>query len=180
MLMPHSRRSCFGFLGTALVLLALAGSAFGAEPVRVLRVIDGDSLVLDMAGAPQECRLIGIDAPEWGQAPWGERARNRLSALLHEAGPYLKVETDTERFDRHRRLLVYLRDRRNKLINETMIEEGFALAFNKRPNLRHATLFRNAEKRARARQQGIWSADGLKERPGAFRARTKKGKEKQP
>ena len=173
---PRPRRvrvSGYGCLALALLFFT-AGTVSAADPVRVVRIIDGDSLVLSVSGQQRECRLIGIDAPEWAQSPWGERARNHLHALVDKAGSFLELETDVEHFDKHGRLLIYLRDQSGNLINAKMVEEGMALTFNKRPNLRHAALFRTAESRARSARKGIWGPDGLKERPGAFRERNRK------
>jgi endonuclease YncB( thermonuclease family) len=64
-----------------LVHTGLAGAADYQLPGRVLRVIDGDSLVLDVRGGIYQVELTGIDAPEPDQ-PWGEAAAYRLNATL--------------------------------------------------------------------------------------------------
>lgn len=166
-------RYLFGF-SCLLWLSLVATTVSAAEPVRVVRVIDGDSLVVSVSNVPRECRLIGIDAPEWAQNPWGERARNYLRTLLDRAGSVLSLETDEELIDKHGRLLVYLKNESGDLINLSLVEEGMAVAFNKRPNVRYASQFRSAQTRARSAKKGIWGPDGLKERPGAFRERTRR------
>jgi endonuclease YncB( thermonuclease family) len=50
-------------------------------PGRVLRVIDGDSLMLEASGAQHRVALAGIDAPELNQ-PWGDSAARRLQDTL--------------------------------------------------------------------------------------------------
>ena len=170
---PKRFHYIFGF--SFLIWLSLVATTVSAgEPVRVIRVIDGDSVVLSVSNVQRECRLIGIDAPEWAQKPWGERGRNYLRTLVNKAGSFLSLETDEELVDKHGRLLVYLKDRRGDLINVSMVEEGMAVAFNKSPNLRHAALFRKAQSRAQSAKKGIWGPEGLKERPGAFRERTRR------
>ena len=67
-----------------LFLLAVAGHAYPADrqlPGRVLRVVDGDSLVLDVRGSQYQVELTDIDAPELNQ-PWGLTAANWLHQSL--------------------------------------------------------------------------------------------------
>ena len=44
---------------------------------QVIAIKDGDSFVVSQAGNSIELRLIGIDAPEYGQ-PWSQEAREEL------------------------------------------------------------------------------------------------------
>lgn len=86
----------------AAVLLVVAGNA-AADTLsgRVVRVIDGDTLVLLLAGNVQErIRLAGIDCPERGQA-FGTKAKEALAGRV--AGKTVEVEWDKR--DRYRRVL---------------------------------------------------------------------------
>ena len=58
-------------------------------PGRVVRVVDGDSLVLDVRGSHHRVDLAGIDAPELNQ-PWGTTAAAQLGRLL--TGAFVVVE----------------------------------------------------------------------------------------
>ena len=69
----------------ALSLLPAFGSSDAAERLpeaRVIAVNDGDTVTLRMDGKEYRTRLIGMDAPEMGQEPWGRRAREHLKKLL--------------------------------------------------------------------------------------------------
>jgi endonuclease YncB( thermonuclease family) len=46
------------------------------QEVQVIKVHDGDTLTLMINGRMRKTRLIGIDAPEMNQRPWGRRAGN--------------------------------------------------------------------------------------------------------
>ena len=70
-------------IGTAtsvLSLLALIHQPLMAS--EVVRVVDGDSLIVRLNGIPQQLRLACVDAPEIGQFPYGRLAMNALNGLL--------------------------------------------------------------------------------------------------
>ncbi len=72
--------------------IALAKPAFASErqlPGRVIHVMDGDSLVLDVRGSHYRIEIAGIDAPELNQ-PWGQTATTHLAHLL--TGSFVVVE----------------------------------------------------------------------------------------
>ena len=63
----------------AMAALALAANTLHAE--QVVRVKDGDSLVVASGGKQVDVRLADIDAPEYNQ-PHGDAARAALQALV--------------------------------------------------------------------------------------------------
>ncbi|HEX9020700.1 MAG TPA: thermonuclease family protein [Nitrospirota bacterium] len=144
-----------------------------AEPAlhgaRVLEVNDGDTVTLRFNWRNYRTRLIGIDAPELDQAPWGRKAKDRLIELMNQTEWYVIVETDVEKRDKYGRLLAYLWTKRRELINERMILDGQAVLFTIPPNIKYVEKFTRAERRARQEKKGIWGPDGLKERPEDYR-----------
>jgi endonuclease YncB( thermonuclease family) len=85
-----------------LLALLLVAAPLRAAPfeARVLRVKDGDSLVVERVREKRvtELRLHGIDAPELGQ-PWGPSARAALRRLVD--GKLVLVEVvDRDRYGR--------------------------------------------------------------------------------
>lgn len=150
-------------------LLCASGSAL-AGSARYLSVIDGDSLVVSYEGRSQEVRLIGIDAPEWGQE-YGTRAKSKVLGLCY--GRSLRLEFDKERRDHYGRLLayVYCGDR---LLNLEMIRQGMAIAIRIPPNTKYSRAFKDAEKTARAQRRGFWLHGGLKQTPAQWRKEHRK------
>ncbi len=134
------------------------------QEARVIAVNDGDGVTIRMNGREYRTRLIGIDAPEMGQEPWGDRAREHLRKILKDLRWKVSVEVGLEQFDKYNRLLVYLWSD-NTLINEQMLLDGFAVLFTMQPNSKYADQFRKAQRIAREKKLGIWGPDGLKERP---------------
>lgn len=74
------RSRAYWLAAACLVVASAVGGA--TQSSRVLRVVDGDTLVLLDAGQrPRQIRLLGVDAPEILQ-PFGQQARTGLSAQV--------------------------------------------------------------------------------------------------
>jgi micrococcal nuclease len=142
---------------------------FALQEARVIAVNDGDTVTLLINGKKQRTRLIGIDAPELGQRPWGERAKEQLAGILRQNRWMVYVETDSVRIDKYDRLLVYLWTKENEFINERMLNDGYAVLFTIQPNSRHLDRFKKAQRNAREKKIGIWGPEGLQERPFDYR-----------
>ena len=102
--------------------------------VQLVRVIDGDTVVLDidlgceMWLRGQHCRLIGINAPEphTSTREVGRAAARRLVELLADPQQML-VRTHYDRRGSFRRLLVELWAD-DIHVNQRMVDEGHAVA----------------------------------------------------
>jgi micrococcal nuclease len=145
------------------------GDAFapGGIPAKVTRVHDGDTVSVALGRKTERVRLIGIDAPELGQRPWGQRAKTRLRELLGDGN--VTVVTDVEQRDRYNRLLAYLWSSGGTFINLEMVRQGYAVLYTIPPNVRYADRFRAAQTEARERKRGLWSEGGLEELPSEYR-----------
>lgn len=141
-----------------------------AESVRFLTIIDGDSMLVESKGRTLEVRLIGIDAPEWGQE-YGTQAKSHALSFCYGHG--LRLEYDKERIDRYGRVLAYVYCG-NRMLNEEMVRAGMAIAIKVNPNSKYYTRLKNAENQARAKHRGFWLRGGLKETPAQWRKKNKK------
>jgi endonuclease YncB( thermonuclease family) len=142
-----------------LVGVLAAGEEFAGL---VVRVTDGDTIVVLRDRRPAVVRLVGIDAPERRQ-PYGERARQFAAALAH--GQTVRVRATGR--DRNGRLLgeVELPDGRS--LNQELVRGGYAWWF--RRYSRNPVLAR-LEQEARADRRGLW-ADRRPRAPWEFRSR---------
>ena len=108
----------------------------------VVRVIDGDTIVVRIGGRDENVRLLGIDTPETHKPEtpvecYGQEASDRLTALLPQ-GTTVRLVRDVEARDRYDRLLAYVyRDSDGLFIDVTMVSEGFAGTLAIPPNLAH-------------------------------------------
>ncbi|MEB3341225.1 thermonuclease family protein, partial [Okeania sp.] len=116
----------------------------------VERVVSGQTIEITDRSAPvpllEPIRLIGIQAPDIRQKPWGQEAKVELEKLT--LGQEVLLEFDTQEKDRFDRLLAYVWVE-GKLINEYMVEEGLALAEPDFPNTKYMERLTNAQERAR-------------------------------
>ena len=110
-----------------LLLLIAPMISFGQE-IRVVRVIDGDTFVIE---GGERVRMIGINAPELKDT-YGVESKNHLKTLIESKYVNLIKGDVTANKDYFKRLLryVYLD---STDINLKMIEDGFASAYLKYP-----------------------------------------------
>jgi endonuclease YncB( thermonuclease family) len=116
---------------------------------RVVKVRDGDSLLLEVAKKKVEVRLFGIDAPELNQ-PGGKSARDFLAGLV--VGK--KVTIKKMDMDRYGRVVALLYTTPHESLNERLLAGGYAWWYRKTAN--HYGNFESAYKKAKASKLGIW------------------------
>lgn len=148
--------------------------------IKVVEVLDGDTVSIRRAGRVEKVRLIGIDAPELGQSPWGEKSKKHLRETISLSGWLVRLEFDIDKVDRYGRLLAYLwtpgdNSAKSKNINIQMVEDGYAVLYTVPPNVKYAEQIGNAQKRARHNKRGIWGKSGLRETPSDYRKKTSNG-----
>jgi micrococcal nuclease len=141
-----------------------------AEPfVSVVSVADGDTVTVLIDGKEQKVRLIGMDAPELGQKPWGQKSKQYLEDILRASGWKVGLEYDVERRDKYGRALAYLRTTDGRVINLLMVKGGYAMLFTMPPNVRYVNELTAAQTEARSNELGMWSRKGLQEKPVDYR-----------
>ena len=139
--------------------------------VRVIRVHDGDTVGVILNGRKEKVRLIGIDAPEIKQRPWGTKARKHLEKMLMASNRTVILEFDVEKRDKYGRLLCYIFTPDRKMLNIQMVKDGYAVLLTIPPNIKYVDELRMAENEARQHRRGIWNSKRLKESPGDYRKR---------
>lgn len=163
--MRHSLKTAF------FLLLSLSLSACNADNSQILEgwvtgIADGDTLtVLDAARNSHKIRLLGIDAPERGQA-FGERSRQSLAQLAFRK----PVSVDWQGRDAYGRILGRVRvaaaDCRQgncpKTVdaNHEQVRLGLAWWNKKFADTQFpgdARTYEAAERQARAAKAGLWS-----------------------
>lgn len=155
------------FLAVSLLVLVSCGGqgapVGSVQAVQAVRVIDGDTLVLD----GERIRLHGIDAPELRQTcdtargePWacGRWARDRLSALIG-AGSVQCETVDTDRYGRSvARCWASAGAQTGELgtsLNAQMVALGAATAYR-----RYSHDYIATEDAARREARGVWGQGG--------------------
>lgn len=162
-----ARPICIAIL---LGILGCAAEADGPTPradmeaCRVTRIVDGDSVECDPIG---RIRLLGIDAPELGQPPFGTESLEALERMIPQ-GSEVWLEQDVELRDRYGRALRYVWTG-DEMVNLSMVREGYAVLLTYPPNVRHVEALQNAQDMAQRDRSGLWAVDGFECTPRDFR-----------
>jgi micrococcal nuclease len=150
--------------------------------VQISRVLSGQSIEwLDKSQQPpviQQGRLIGIDAPDLAQDPWGKQAKHRLEELIDIAGKgNVSIEFEDTAADKYGRRFVYLwKD--GRLLNEQLLKDGCVLASMRTPTAGLTTLtgvkyrerLLRGSQYARLMGEGIWNPEQpMRMSPSEFR-----------
>lgn len=157
----------------------LADEPRGYESAVVTRIVDGDTIIVEVTGrrggpgagdagvGEHRVRLIGIDTPESvdPRSPvecFGTEASDAAKALLEGAEVRMvKDVSETDRFDRLVRY-VYIGA---EMANARLVVNGYATAFTYPPDVRHSDLFVELEREARDADRGLWAPDTCDGRP---------------
>ena len=146
------------------VVVGTAGPAPVLEANAVVKeVIDGDTLVVRIAGRDERVRLVGIDSPETKDPEepvqcFGPEATAAIAALL-PAGTPIRLERDVEARDRYDRLLVYVfRADDGLFVNLELARGGYVRPLWIAPNRAYAPELDAAIADARRAGRGLWGA----------------------
>lgn len=134
---------------------------------RIRSVHDGDSVRCEDG---TRVRLLGIDAPELGQAPFGRASRDSLRALI-PSGATVRLVHDVRRTDRYRRVLAHVFTAEGVHVNRAMVRRGYAVPLSIPPNVRYRDEIRSAATEAQEERVGLWAQDGFRCAPRDYRAR---------
>jgi micrococcal nuclease len=141
-----------------------ASSASDDDSVRVVRVVDGDTIIVEIDGREERLRYIGVDTPESVQPNtpvecFGKEASAENARLVE--GKRVELERDVSNRDRFDRLLryVYVVENGQRIfVNEALVANGFAYASTFPPDVKHEDTLRAAQREARDNDRGLWGA----------------------
>ena len=159
-----------------LILLMLTGCTSTDitryESVKLIRVVDGDTILVDRYNQSIYVRLIGIDAPESNHpdplrnTEDGRKASAFLKSLL-KSTTLVYIVKDVSDVDKYGRLLRYVwlskptsLDEtyiRGNMVNAIMLTQGYATNVTIQPDVKYAQLFLGFTREARLNNVGLWS-----------------------
>jgi|GEM_PF-1043819 len=126
---------------------------------KVTRVIDGDTIEVEIQGKSYRVRYIGIDTPETVHPvippqPFGAEATAKNKELVE--GKTVRLEKDVSEMDSDGRLLryIYVGD---LCVNAELVKWGYARAAAYPPDTKYASYFLSLENEAKSSQRGIWA-----------------------
>ena len=141
-------------------------SDINSEAYNVIKVNDGDDIVIDKNGVLEGVKLLGIDAPEKEifskkESCFGVESSQALKNFI--ASKRVKIFKDPIKEDRddNNRLLryVYL-ENNSSTIQEYLLKEGYAKEYTHKGIVyENQALHKSLEQEAKTNQRGLWSSN---------------------
>jgi len=157
-----------------LCLLVFSSTVIAREKAKVVRIVDGDTLVVKLGNRSERVRLTGIDTPESRKNSKAKRDAARsgrdLSAIVSmgkQASAFVKsvvsrgdtvtLEYDVDRRDRYGRILAYVYLSDGRMLNELIVRSGYGSVMTYPPNVKYSDKFKKAYRHARQNNLGLWA-----------------------
>ena len=142
---------------------------FAQDTVKVIRVVDACTIEIELEGQIQTIRLLGVNStkanPEYlkgksskfidGVKKREKEAFNFTKSLIKK-GDNVLIDFDKSRFDRMNRLVGYVYFNNGKMLNEQIIESGYASVSFEAPNTKFQERFQKDYLDARENRRGLW------------------------
>ncbi len=138
-------------VGISLLLL-IADPVFANDVIKgtVVKILDGDSILVREGKTRHEIRLWGIDSPEYKQ-PYGNTARRQTEKLLK--GKLVSVRVINQ--DRYGRLVGIVHTG-SMNINEALVKQGGAWVYTTYCKQSICREWKKTERSARKNRVGLW------------------------
>lgn len=130
----------------------------------VVRVVDGDTIVVHVDGVDEKIRLIGVNTPETVDPRktvecFGKEASAFTKKLLENKSVRLERDSTQDNRDKYKRLLRYVFFEDGALFNRELIAEGYAYEYTYKIPYTHQTEFKSAQHDAEQNKRGLWAPD---------------------
>ena len=162
---PEGATRAPGAAATASVVVSTFAPSGPTEEAQVVRVVDGDTIIVEVGGLEERVRYIGMDAPEsvrpsFPIEEWGREASAANADLVE--GESVVLERDVSDTDRFGRLLryVWLHEDTGEwlLVNLELVRLGYANAGSFPPDVKYNDEMHTAEREARDADRGLWGS----------------------
>lgn len=147
----------YGSVVCAAILCLLWPAMAGAWPAQVMRVHDGDTVLVAPTydtTSPMRLRLYGIDAPELRQ-PGGKASKAALKTLLPAGAAIEVIPRGEGKYGRS----VALISHDGRIVNGLMVESGHAWVYAKYCRDALCRQWNRAQKEAARQRLGLWAGE---------------------
>ncbi len=130
----------------------------------VVKVIDGDTITVDMGRKTETIRFIGVDSPETGTEGecYAAESTNEVKKLLSGRKVRLELDQSQGERDRYGRLLAYVHREDGLHVNGFVVKEGLAREYTYNKPYRYQKEFKVAETAAKSGGIGIWNTEACR------------------
>jgi micrococcal nuclease len=144
---------------------------YAKDNVTLVKVIDGDTIVVNLNNKEEHVRLIGVDTFE---SKYNKRiyiqvnkynitkevalqlGLNAKENTVQITSHNLVLDYDKQDRDNYGRLLAYVYLENNKMLNEEILKSGNGVTAFYRPNVKYKKQFKILENEAKKNKIGIW------------------------
>ena len=134
--------------------------AKSATESQVIRVVDGDTIIVSLHHKPETIRLLGINTPETVKPNfpvecYGPEASKHTKEILTDKIVQLESDPSQDNRDKYNRLLrfVFL-DGKN--FNESLVQDGFAREYTFKVPNKYQKIFKADQRLAKKNKVGLW------------------------
>lgn len=130
----------------------------------LIRVVDGDTIVIMFEGEQTKVRFIGVNTPESVTGNSDRDTQEGVSAseftkrLLSDSD-IVYIELDKGKYDKYERLLAYVYTEDGVQINALLLQNGLARTMFYKPNYKYQTEFNEIQNYAKSNDIGFWGID---------------------
>jgi len=125
----------------------------------VVRVVDGDTIVVNYNGTNEKVRLIGVDTPESVHVDKSKNTEEGVKVSDYTksqlTGKKVALELDVQERDKYGRILAYVY-LDGVMYNKTLLEIGYAKVATYPPNVKYVDEFTKIQEKARENKVGLW------------------------
>lgn len=144
--------------GSATIVYDKSIKAQYDTPIKVAQAIDGDTIVLING---EHMRYIGVDTPEEFDTRKPVQCFAREAAARNRElveGKTITFKKDISTYDKYGRWLGFVYLPNGTMVNEELVREGYAFAYDYKPDITLSKEFHDAENYAKANKLGLWGA----------------------
>lgn len=135
------------------------------SPLRVVKVVDGDTIKVDLHGTTETVRIIGFDTPETKKPgtpvqPFGPEATANMERLVAGKRVYLEYDPTQGDRDYYGRILAHVWTASptgpGELVGANQLAKGLAKEYTYKKPYKYQGLYRSVETTAKTQHLGIW------------------------
>jgi len=129
----------------------------------LMRVVDGDTIVVGFENKTEYVRLIGINAPELndpaGAQCYAQESTKHLQEIAQTGLVVLFFDDSQGVRDTYGRLLAYVQLTDGTDLGEYMLKDGYVHEYTYQSTYSRQDVYKKAEEEARSEKRGLWKED---------------------
>lgn len=125
--------------------------SYEREKASATRIVDGDTIHVNINGEDEIIRLLGVNTPEKKKPYYSDAKDFLINEIENKSIELLRDKEDTDKYDRKLRYIFY----NERLINVEILEKGLATSFML-SDLKYKYKLSNAEEFAQKNEIGLW------------------------